>query len=254
MMTSNVGIAGQRMLVVGAAKGIGNGIASRLAGEGVEVVVLDRDLEGVREFAHELRGEGATVHPYHLDLTDEASVTGTVERVVAEVGVPQGVVNSAGIAGPTGLNTEDITPVDFDAVLGVNLRGAYLLSRAVLPRLAEVGYGRVVQVASIAGKDGNPGMLPYTVSKAGLIGMVKAQGKEYARTGVTINAVAPAVVLTDLVAALPEETVDYMTSRIPMGRCGEIAEIAELVAWMVSPACSYTTGFTFDASGGRATY
>jgi 3-oxoacyl-[acyl-carrier protein] reductase len=129
-----------------------------------------------------------------------------------------------------------------------------VLSKAVLPRLLTHNYGRVLHVASIAGKEGNAGMAAYSATKAGLIGLVKSLGKDYAETGITINALAPAVIRTPMVDALPEATVRYMTDRIPMKRCGELDEAAQLIAWIVSPACSFTTGFTFDLSGGRATY
>lgn len=253
-MTGSNALEGQRIMVVGAASGIGRGVASVLASRGAEPILFDRDLEGCRRVAGELTGNGVRAHAYHMDLADQASVESAIETSVAHHGVPHGLVNSAGVPGPTNRVSHEVTPEEFDAVLGINLRGAFLLSRAILPHLVDAGYGRVVHLASIAGKDGNPGMIGYSTSKAGLIGMVKAQGKEYARTGVTINAIAPAVVMTDFVRELPQETIDYMTERIPMRRCGEVEEVAELVAWAVSPSCSFTTGFTFDATGGRATY
>jgi 3-oxoacyl-[acyl-carrier protein] reductase len=164
------------------------------------------------------------------------------------------LVNCAGITGETNRLSEDVDVEDFDLVYRVNLRGAFLLSRAVLPRMVAHGYGRVLHVASIAGKEGNAGMVAYSATKAGLIGMVKAQGKEYAETGVTVNALAPAVIRTAMVDAMPPAQVTYMTDRIPMKRTGTLAEAAELICWIVSPACSFTTGFTFDMSGGRAVY
>jgi 3-oxoacyl-[acyl-carrier protein] reductase len=143
---------------------------------------------------------------------------------------------------------------DFDRVCALNLRAALMLSQAVLPGMLARGYGRVLHVASIAGKEGNKGMTAYSASKAGLIGLVKSMGKDYAESGVTVNALAPAVIRTPLVEALPQATVDYMTEKIPMRRCGELREAASCIAWIISPACSFTTGFTFDLSGGRATY
>jgi 2-dehydro-3-deoxy-L-rhamnonate dehydrogenase (NAD+) len=163
-------------------------------------------------------------------------------------------VNCAGITGRTSVTTHEVDVDDFDTVYRVNLRGAFLVSRSVIPRMLPHGYGRLLHVASIAGKEGNAGMLAYSATKAGLIGMVKVMGKEYAETGITVNALAPAVIRTAMVEALPQEQVDYMTSRIPMRRGGELSEAAEMIAWIVSPACSFTTGFTFDLSGGRATY
>jgi 3-oxoacyl-[acyl-carrier protein] reductase len=143
---------------------------------------------------------------------------------------------------------------DFDEVYRINLRGALIVSQAVLPHMLERNFGRLLHIASIAGKDGNAGMTAYSATKAGLIGMIKSMGKDYAETGVTINALAPAVIRTPMVAALPEATVKYMTDKIPMKRCGELEEAAQMIAWIVSPACSFTTGFTFDLTGGRAVY
>jgi 3-oxoacyl-[acyl-carrier protein] reductase len=129
-----------------------------------------------------------------------------------------------------------------------------VLSRTVLPQMLKQNFGRILHVASIAGKEGNAGMTAYSASKAGLIGLVKSMAKDYAETGVTINALAPAVILTPMVEVLPQATVDYMTAKIPMRRCGTLEEVSQMIAWIVSPACSFTTGFTFDLSGGRATY
>jgi len=158
------------------------------------------------------------------------------------------------IAGKTGINTEAVSPADWDAVMAVNARGIFLGCRAVLPAMVARGYGRIVNIASVAGKEGNAGMVAYSASKGAVIALTKAAGKEYAETGVTVNAVAPAVVRTAMVDAMPEEQVKYMTDKIPMKRCGTIAEIAGLVAFIASPEAAFTTGFTWDATGGRATY
>ncbi|MBM3542403.1 MAG: SDR family oxidoreductase, partial [Alphaproteobacteria bacterium] len=163
-------------------------------------------------------------------------------------------VNCAGITGRTNVKAHEVDLADFDEVYRVNLRAALVFSQAVLPRFLTRNYGRLLHVASIAGKDGNAGMTAYSATKAGLIGLVKSMGKDYAQTGVTVNALAPAVIRTPMVDALPQATVDYMTAKIPMGRCGELEEVAATIAWIVSPACSFTTGFTFDLTGGRATY
>jgi len=156
--------------------------------------------------------------------------------------------------GLTGIKTSDVDPDNFDLVMSVNLRGIFLCCRAVLPIMARQNYGRIVNVASIAGKEGNAGMLAYSASKAAVIGLTKVIGKEYAETGITCNAVAPAVIRTAMVAALPTHQVEYMTSKIPMKRTGELREIAALIAFIASRAASFTTGFCFDATGGRATY
>ena len=163
-------------------------------------------------------------------------------------------MNCAGITGHTNVPGHEVDPADFELVYRVNLRGAFLLSRAVLPHMLAREYGRLLHVASIAGKEGNAGMTAYSATKAGLIGMVKSLAKDYVEHGITINALAPAVILTPMVQAMPQASIDYMTAKIPMRRCGELEEAAQLIAWIVSPACSFTTGFTFDLSGGRATY
>ena len=164
------------------------------------------------------------------------------------------MVNSAGTTGNTNLKTHEVDFDNFKVVFDVNVNGCFLTSRAVLPFMLKRNYGRILHLASIAGKDGNAGMLAYSASKAAVIGMTKVQGKEYAESGITVNALAPAVIRTAMVAALPDEQVQYMTDKIPMKRCGTLEEIAHLAAYIVSPQASFTTGFTFDMTGGRATY
>lgn len=244
-------ISGHAIAVVGAADGIGRAIAGRLAAAGAQVACIDRNGPGVVDVANSLPGGGTS---FELDITQPPDVARVMEQVVSWAGQLHGLVNCAGITGTTGLPSHDIEVADFVHVTAVNLFGAFALSRAVLPHMLEHDYGRILHVASIAGKEGNAGMVSYSASKAGLIGMVKAQGKEYAESGVTVNALAPAVIRTAMVAAMPAEQVAYMTDRIPMKRCGTLEECAELAAWIVSPACSFTTGFTFDLSGGRAVY
>lgn len=239
------------VVVVGAANGIGRDAAQHLVAAGAQVACLDRDGDGAVAIADELGDRSLAVE---VDVTNASAVEHAVRAVEAWSGRIHALVNCAGITGETGRPTHEIDVNDFDRVVAVNLRGAFVLSRAVLPHLLPHGYGRVLHVASIAGKDGNAGMVSYSASKAGLIGMVKSQGKEYADTGVTINALAPAVIRTAMVDAMPHEQVRYMTDRIPMGRCGTLAEVSEMIAWIISPACSFTTGFTFDLSGGRAVY
>lgn len=165
------------------------------------------------------------------------------------------LVQCAGITGKTGVKySEDVDPDNFDLVYRINTKGIFLGCKAVLPGMRERKFGRVVNIASVAGKEGNAGMLAYSVSKAAVIGMTKVMGKEYAETGVTVNAIAPAVIRTAMVDAMPEKQVKYMTDKIPMKRTGEISEIAALCRFIASKECSFTTGFTFDATGGRATY
>ena len=237
----------QTIAITGAASGLGKAISIHFAGLGAKVLGLDRnesDLDEVRKTFP------AQFHPIICDVTDWAGV----ERVFAAHPVIDVLINSAGITGKTNLKSYETDPADVNRVFQVNFFGSYHTSKAVLPGMAARGYGRVLHIASIAGKEGNAGMLAYSASKAAVIGMAKVQGKEMAGTGVTVNALAPAVIHTALVDAMPEEQVKYMTSKIPMQRCAKMDELVSLVDFAVSPACSFTTGFTFDLSGGRATY
>ena len=164
------------------------------------------------------------------------------------------VVQAAGIVGETNLKCENVNPDNFDAVMSVNVKGIFNGCKAALPYMTKQGFGRIVNIASISGKEGNAGMLAYSTSKAAVIGLTKAVGKEYAETGVTINSLAPAVVRTQMVEDMPPAQVKYMTDKIPMKRCGKVEEIAALVSFIASPEASFTTGFCFDATGGRSVY
>ena len=237
------------IVVIGAASGIGKATAAFLVGQGAVVHCIDRDAQGVATVAREL-GQPSDV----ADVADDAALDNVMAAAIARHGTVHALVNCAGITGRTSSKAHEVDIDDFDAVYRINLRGAFLVSRAVLPHMVANGYGRLLHVASIAGKEGNASMTAYSATKAGLIGMVKSMGKDYAETGITINALAPAVIRTPMVAALPDSTVKYMTDKIPMRRCGELDEAAAMIAWILSPACSFTTGFTFDLTGGRATY
>jgi 3-oxoacyl-[acyl-carrier protein] reductase len=237
--------------VVGAGRGIGKTAALYLAGHGVRVACLDRDAETAQATAAEIGGR-ATAH--RLEVAEDATIPPAIDAAVRAFGRIDGLVNCAGITGRTNVPGHEVDVADFDQVYRVNLRGAFLLSKAVLPHMLARRYGRILHVASIAGKEGNAGMTAYSATKAGLIGMVKSLAKDYVEQGITINALAPAVIRTPMVEALPQATIDYMTAKIPMKRCGELEEAAQMIAWIVSPACSFTSGFTFDLSGGRATY
>ena len=237
----------QIIAITGAASGLGKAIALHFAGLGAKILALDRnesDLAALRKTIP------SGLHPIVCDVTDGPAV----ERAFAPHPVVDVLINSAGITGKTNLKSYETDPVDVERVFRVNFFGSYHTSRAVLSGMAARGYGRVLHIASIAGKEGNAGMLAYSSSKAAVIGMAKVQGKEMAGTGVTVNALAPAVIFTPLVEAMPEEQVKYMTSKIPMQRCARLDELVSVVEFAVSPACSFTTGFTFDLSGGRATY
>ena len=209
---------------------------------------------GLAEAQQTLAGEGVTALALAVDVTRQAAVEGAVKTVLERFGRIDVLVTAAGITGQTSIQTHQVEPADFEQVMALNVKGMFLSVRAVLPAMLEADYGRIVNIASISGKDGNAGMLAYSTSKAAVIGMTKVIGKEYAETGITCNAIAPAVVRTAMVDALPEEQVAYMTDKIPMHRTGEIEEIAAVVAFAASREASFTTGFTFDASGGRAVY
>lgn len=246
--------AGRTVVVVGAASGIGRSCAVHLGSLGATVPCLDLDLAGAEETAAEIREGGAGAWAASVDVTEAPSAAEAMAAAIDSAGRIDGLLNTAGITGATNLSTHEVDPEDFDRVYRVNLRGALLTTQAVLPHMLEHGYGRILHIASIAGKEGNAGMAAYSATKAGLIGLVKTMGKEYATTGVTINAMAPAVIQTPMVDALPQAQVDYMTEKIPMRRTGALQEVADLAAFALSPMCSFTTGFTFDLTGGRAVY
>ena len=239
----------QVAIITGAASGIGLAIAKKLHGEGARVVLVDLNPLALTSVSMPV-GEIA----YACDVTNEDQVKAAINWVAERFGRIDVLVNSAGVTGKTNIKSHDVELVDFRFVFEVNVVGSFLTSRAVLPHMLKRKYGRILHIASIAGKEGNAGMLAYSASKAAVIGMAKAQGKEYAETGITVNALAPAVIRTAMVEALPEEQVKYMTDKIPMKRCGTLEEIAHLSAFIVSPGASFTTGFTFDMTGGRATY
>lgn len=241
-------------IVVGAASGIGAAAARFVAQQGVGVACLDRDAAAAGAVAEGICADGGTAYAHYADVCDPESVAAACNAVFESRDQVHALINCVGVTGRTNVPGHEVDLADFDLVYRVNLRGALVVSQAVLPHMLGFDYGRILHVASIAGKEGNARMTAYSATKAGLIGMVKSLAKDYAATGVTVNGLAPAVIRTPLVEALPEATVAYMTEKIPMRRCGELEEAAAMIAWIVSPACSFTTGFTFDLSGGRATY
>jgi 3-oxoacyl-[acyl-carrier protein] reductase len=244
------GWEGQVAIITGGAAGLGMAAAVRLSTLGVRVALFDVSEQKLEQAKRDLPDS----YGYLVDVRDPKMVNDAVSRLVKEEGRVDILINSAGITGKTNLLSHEVDLSDFDQVIELNVKGCLIMFQAVVPHMLRRGYGRVLHIASIAGKEGNAGMLAYSTSKAAVIGMTKVQGKEYATSGLTVNAIAPAVIRTELVSALPQEQIDYMTSRIPMSRCGTLDEFAEIVTYIASPNASFTTGFTFDLSGGRATY
>lgn len=247
-------VNGDISVVVGAASGIGKATALLLSQRGATVILLDVNEVGITKLAEEIRASGGQASAKVIDMSDHSNITSVIQEIGKEFGKIDSLVNAVGVTGPTGVNVEDVSWSDFQKTLTINLFGAIWITQEVLRVMKPLKYGRIAQVASIAGKEGNPGMAPYNTSKAGLIGFVKGVSKEVAPFGILINAIAPAVIRTPINENTTKETLAYMLAKIPMGRMGEVEEVAEAIAFMVSPECSFTTGFTFDVSGGRATY
>jgi NAD(P)-dependent dehydrogenase (short-subunit alcohol dehydrogenase family) len=243
-------LSGQTAIVTGAANGIGEAIARRLAAAGATVAVADLDLEGATKAAESIGGGSLAVA---IDISDSASAAKAVAFVLERTGRIDILINNAGIAGKAAPLWEQ-TEEDWQQILAVNLTGVFNCCRAVIQHMRQRKYGRIVNIASIAGKEGNPNMTGYSTTKAGVIGFTKSLAKEVATEGICVNAVAPAVVRTRILDQLTEAQIDYMTQRIPMRRTGKPEEIAAVVHFLASPDCSFVTGQCYDASGGRATY
>ena len=241
-------------IITGGARGIGFPIAERMLASGATVVLWDVDAAALDKAGAALQGQGSgDVHAAVVDVTDAAAIARAVAAGLRERGKVDILVNNAGITGGNAPLWE-LEPEVWRRVVEVNLVAPYLTCRAVVPHMARAGYGRVVNIASIAGKEGNPNASHYSASKAGLIALTKSLAKELAATGVLVNCVTPAAAKTELFAQMKQEHIDYMLSKIPMNRFVEVDEIASLVAWLASEDCSFSTGAVFDISGGRAVY
>lgn len=243
---------GRVAVITGGAQGIGYATAERMLLSGATVVLWDIDAKLLGPAKEALAALG-TVSTATVELTDEAAVAAATARAVKDHGRIDILVNNAGITGGNG-KTWELTPDIWRRVLEVNLVAPYLTCRAVVPHMIEKGYGRIVNVASVAGKEGNPNASHYSASKAGVIALTKSLAKELATLGVLVNAVAPAAAKTAMFATMTQQHLDFMLSKIPMGRFVEVREIAALIGWLASEDCSFTTGSVVDISGGRATY
>lgn len=239
---------GRNAVVTGGASGLGFAIAERLALSGAKVVIWDIDGEAARAAGKKLGGVAIAA-----DVGDLASVTQAVGKTLGLVPAIDVLVNNAGITGPN-VKLWEYPAQDWRQVFAVNVDGTFHCCRAVVPHMRERNYGRIVNIASVAGKEGNPNASAYSASKAAVIALTKSLGKELADTAIRVNCVTPAAVRTPLFAQMTQAHIDYMLSKIPLGRFGEPQEIAALVAWLASEECSFSTGAVFDLSGGRATY
>ncbi|MDP9093133.1 MAG: SDR family oxidoreductase [Actinomycetota bacterium] len=236
-------------IVTGAARGIGLAIATRLSSDGFSVVVADTDTAVAEQPALAL----PSAISCHVDVSQPASVRDMVDSTLSHFGRVDVLVNNAGITGPSA-PLSSYPDEEWRRVQSVDLDGVFYCCKAVLPQMQKQGKGRIINMASVAGKEGNPNMCAYSAAKAGVIGLTKSLGKELATTGILVNCVTPAVIETELLRELSPEAVRYMLERVPMGRAGRLEEVAALVAWLASDECSFSTGAVFDLSGGRATY
>ncbi|HLX91280.1 MAG TPA: SDR family NAD(P)-dependent oxidoreductase [Puia sp.] len=241
-------------VVTGAAMGIGEAVALRLGQEGAKLSLLDVNETVLKGTVVKLAAMGLDVDGYSVDVSDEGQMASVFQRIEVQKGPIGILVHAAGIVGPTSTKITNYSTADFDHVYHVNLKGTFLAAKYALLSMEKTGKGRVLLIASIAGKEGNPGMVGYSSTKAGVIGLVKGIAKEYATTGITINGLAPAVIQTPMNRETSAEQLQYMLSKIPMQRIGNVQEVAAMTCFIVSDENSFSTGFVFDISGGRATY
>jgi len=244
----------QVAIITGAADGIGKAIAERIASEGGMVALFDISEGLLHKTVNHFKEKGYNASGFVVDVSSEEKVKMGIEEVEARYGNIHIMVNSAGIVGPSNTYITEYAVEEFDKIYAVNLRGSFLMTKYVLSSMKKNNYGRILLIASIAGKEGNPYMAGYSATKAGVIGLIKGIGKEYAETGITVNGLAPAVIKTPMNDNTAPEQLAYMTAKIPMKRLGTVEEVAALAAWIVSKESSFNTGFVFDISGGRATY
>ena len=249
---NNIDLKGKRAIVTGAARGIGFAIAERLLQSGATVTLWDIELPSLEKAQADLKSAG-NVFSVEVDVTQENSIKRGIELTYEHMGDVEILINNAGITGGNA-TVWDMGITEWQKVLDIDLTGVFLCCRALAPRMMSKGYGRIVNIASIAGKEGNPNAAHYSAAKAGVISLTKSLGKEMVETGVLCNCVTPAVIETPMLDQMTDQHKDYMVSKIPLNRMGKPEEVAALVAWLASEDCSFSTGAVFDISGGRATY
>lgn len=241
-------------IVTGGADGIGKGVACRLGKEGAKVALFDINDNLLQKTIEEFNELGIAAKGYVVDVSCETQVSDAISLVEKECHKIDILVNAAGIVGLTNTKITDFPTADFDKIYEINLRGTFLITKFVLQVMKKTGYGRLLLIASIAGKEGNPGMIGYSATKAGVIGLVKGVAKEFADANITVNGLAPAVIKTTMNENTSKEQLAYMTAKIPMQRLGTVDEVAAMSCYIVSDENSFSTGFIYDISGGRATY
>ena len=249
---NNIDLKGKRAIVTGAARGIGFAIAERLLQSGATVTLWDIEFPNLEKAQANLKSAG-NVFSVEVDVTQENSINRGVDLTYEHMGDVEILINNAGITGGNA-TVWDMGITEWQKVLDIDLTGVFLCCRALAPRMMSKGYGRIVNIASIAGKEGNPNAAHYSAAKAGVISLTKSLGKEMVETGVLCNCVTPAVIETPMLDQMTDQHKNYMVSKIPLNRMGKPEEVAALVAWLASEDCSFSTGAVFDISGGRATY
>ncbi|RWK53935.1 SDR family NAD(P)-dependent oxidoreductase [Mesorhizobium sp.] len=241
--------AGRSAVITGGGSGIGLAVAQRIVEEGGRVCVWDRDSTQIEQ----AKAVIADLHGVTVDVADPVAVAQAARETIKTLGAVDILVTSAAITGPN-MTTWDYSVEDWHRVIDININGVFYCNKALVPHMLERDYGRIVNIASIAGKEGNPNASAYSTSKAAVIGLTKSLGKELAKTKVTVNCVTPAAVRTAIFQQMSQQHIDFMLSKIPMARFGEVEEVAALISWIASEECSFTTAAVFDVSGGRATY